>query len=437
LEKQLQFLHDPLENARARGHVISKRATLPGARALALLVGIPVAVLLGAQVTGAAPASEAGARTNSATFTDSTGEDAAAPDIRTIVVSNDNAGLITFRINVPNRPALTQDMIFDIWADTDNNPATGSPQFLGADYAIEIYRGAIGLFRWNGTTFSRSPGNPPASSLVYSWQGGATVRITATELGNTKAFKFSVWNTSGVGFDASGNPIFTNARTDIAPDTGTYAYQVVRGPRLKVVDFSPPFYVEAGSMVTASLELRDTVTGKRPSYDSVACRGTASGKAVRTRGYVRRGAAVCEYSLPVEAGGSTLRGSITVRSGGETVRRSFSTRVEKATIEVEIGKATQFPKQPRSGQRFYVAPAVFITVGANGKPERIMSGSVSCKATVGGQAVKTVEQRVLRAAGVRCVWDIPASAEGKVFVGKIRVTVEGTSVTKIFRFTVR
>src|SRR5437870_2602550 len=40
---------------------------------------------------------------NSATFQDSTGEDALAPDITTIVVSNDDAGMVSFRVNIPNR----------------------------------------------------------------------------------------------------------------------------------------------------------------------------------------------------------------------------------------------------------------------------------------------------------------------------------------------
>src|SRR4029453_7242971 len=75
---------------------------------------------------------------NSVTFPDSTGEDAAAPDITSVVVSNDDAGLITFQINVSNRPALAADMEFLILFDTDKNPNTGGSNFLGADYAIVL-----------------------------------------------------------------------------------------------------------------------------------------------------------------------------------------------------------------------------------------------------------------------------------------------------------
>jgi len=68
----------------------------------ALVVGVPVA-LGGSSHTAA----------NSQTFPDSIGEDASAPDITSIVVSNDDAGLITFQINVSNRPALTPDAAAD------------------------------------------------------------------------------------------------------------------------------------------------------------------------------------------------------------------------------------------------------------------------------------------------------------------------------------
>ena len=76
----------------------------------ALLVGVPAA--LGGSSHAAA---------NSATFNDSIGEDAAAPDITTVVVSNDDAGLITFQVNVSNRPTMTADMYLLLFLDTDQN----------------------------------------------------------------------------------------------------------------------------------------------------------------------------------------------------------------------------------------------------------------------------------------------------------------------------
>src|SRR3954447_15164449 len=91
---------------------------------------------------------------NSTTYPDSTGEDPAAPDITSVVVSNDDAGLITFQINLSNPPALTPDLSLIVFLDTDKNGSTGDTGSLGADYAILLLPGAVDLFQWNGTTYA-------------------------------------------------------------------------------------------------------------------------------------------------------------------------------------------------------------------------------------------------------------------------------------------
>ena len=63
-----------------------------------------------AAVIAVAPAGAA----NTVTYPDSTGENPAAPDITTIVVSNDDAGMITFKINIPNRAHCTRDILVDM-----------------------------------------------------------------------------------------------------------------------------------------------------------------------------------------------------------------------------------------------------------------------------------------------------------------------------------
>ena len=103
---------------------------------------------------------------NSQTFADSTGENPAAPDVTSIALSNDDAGLITFQINVSNRPALTQDMLFWVFLDTDGNPATGDTVADGADYLIQLIPGSVGLFHWNGSDFASTPSE---ATLVYSY----------------------------------------------------------------------------------------------------------------------------------------------------------------------------------------------------------------------------------------------------------------------------
>jgi hypothetical protein len=51
-------------------------------------------------------------------------------------------------------------MYFLIFIDADDNPANGDTDSLGADYAIDLEPGAVGLFHWNGTTYEPAPRRP-------------------------------------------------------------------------------------------------------------------------------------------------------------------------------------------------------------------------------------------------------------------------------------
>ena len=104
-----------------------------------LLLAIAVAVVAvptaasGALSGTAAPT---GIAANSTTYQDSAGENPAAPDITTLTTSNNDAGLVSFKIDIPNRPTLTQDLLLLVFVDTDANPQTGDPT-RGATSFIE------------------------------------------------------------------------------------------------------------------------------------------------------------------------------------------------------------------------------------------------------------------------------------------------------------
>ena len=145
----------------------------PLTRRPALVLAIAVAVIaLPAAASGAlsAPAAPSAIAANSTTYQDSAGENPAAPDITTLTVSNTDAGLVSFRIVIPNRATFSSDMLIALEIDTDNTATTGSPE--GTDYAIEIFQGEAALFRWDGTGFTRRPGDPPFTSLLFSYTGG-------------------------------------------------------------------------------------------------------------------------------------------------------------------------------------------------------------------------------------------------------------------------
>jgi hypothetical protein len=281
-----------------------------------LLVGVPAA--LGGSTRVAS---------NSATFADSIGEDPNAPDITSVVVSNDDAGLITIQINIGNRPTLTPDMFVLVFLDTDQNASTGAADFLGAEYAIELDPGAVSLFKWDGTDFVQAPSQ---TSLTYAYANGATIHISAADLGRTKAINFATIAASGVTNDASGNPVFDNVHRDAAPDPGhgAYAYQVLTRLVLTVTAFTTsPKPPRAGRAFSVSLAANENDTSGPVTSGTVSCAATLAGKrAAAATHAVTNGVATCVWRIPKTAKCRTMRGNITLTVQGVRVTRPFSAR---------------------------------------------------------------------------------------------------------------
>jgi hypothetical protein len=299
-------------------------------------IGITLAVgacLVVLPTAAAAPAGTARVAANSATFQDSTGEDPAAPDITNIVVSNDDAGIVSFRVNVPNRPTLGQDMLFEIWVDTDNNPATGSPDVGGADYVMQLVRGEISLYKWDGADYTRRFGDPSAVTMNFSYQAGLTARISAAELGNTKTFKFFVVAISGLVVDpVTGDLDGSNSKADVAPGggVGLYPFTVtIARPTLVVRGVTTtPRAPKAGQTFTMRMTAARSDTGAVLQNGRVTCVGRAG--TVRLRAQLARvqgGAVVCTWQIPANAKGKAFRGTVTVVFEGLRASRSFSRRI--------------------------------------------------------------------------------------------------------------
>jgi hypothetical protein len=296
---------------------------LPAVAAIALLAAVTGAA---SPLGGSAPAA------NSVTFNDSTGEDATAPDITTIVISNDDAGMLTFRINVPNRPALGQDMLYEIWVDTDNNPNTGSVDLAGVDYVMQLVQGEINLYRWDGSNFTRRFGDPSAVTLSFAYQGGLTARISAAELGNTKRFNFFVVAISGLVIDpVTGDLDDTNAKGDVAPGGGAGLFPftvVVAKPTLVVKKFgSAPARPAAGKPFALKLQVARSDTGALLQGGRVKCVGRIGTSALRGSGRFVGREAVCTWLIPPKAKGKTFRGTITITFEGLQATRSISRRI--------------------------------------------------------------------------------------------------------------
>jgi hypothetical protein len=265
---------------------------------------------------------------NSTTFNDSIAEDVDAPDISTVVISNDDAGSVTIQINISNRPALTPDMIVVIFLDTDQNSATGDPQLLGADYVIELDPGSVGLFQWSGTDYVSAASQ---TSLTYVYANGATIHVSASDLGKTKGFKFGVVAISGITTDATGNPDFTNIHRDAAPDPGHgfFSYSVLTKLILNVTAFTTsPKPAKAGRPFSVSLAANENDTAGPVQAGTVACAATIALKRIIAVSHVvANGVASCVWRIPKTAKGKTIRGTITLKVQGVQVTRPFSARI--------------------------------------------------------------------------------------------------------------
>jgi hypothetical protein len=301
-----------------------------------VLLTIALAIVaLPAAASGAfsSPSAPAAVAANSTTYTDSSGENPAAPDITTLTTSNTDAGMLSFRVNVPNRPTFAQDMLVVLFVDADNNTQTGDPDPLGqgVDYVVEVYGGEAALFRWDGTNFTRRAGDPPATSLIFSYQGGITINISAAELGNTRALKFSVLVFSGLTVDpTTGDLDFTNSVGDIAPAAGAglYQYQVVIARPTLLVRRVSAGKPTAGKPFTLRMRTARSDTGATVQNGRVTCVGRAGN--ARLRATVQRvvgGWATCTWNVPPNSKGKRFRGSVAIVFEGLRAAESFSGRI--------------------------------------------------------------------------------------------------------------
>jgi hypothetical protein len=290
---------------------------------------LAVSAFLLAVVPGAAFGKTSHATVNSQTYTDSTGEDANAPDITSLAVSNDDAGLITFKVNISNRPALTPDMTVLLFLDTDQKATTGDPSSLGADYAIELDPGSVALFQWNGSDYVAAAAQ---TSLTFAYDAtGATIRVNASDLGKTKGLNFAALAISGITTDANGNPDFTNSHQDSAPDPGHgfYNYKVIQKLTVSVVAFTTsPKPAKSAKNFSAGLAANESDTSGPVTSGTVGCNATVGLKPITPLGKsLKNGIAVCVWHLAKNAKGKTIRGTVTLTVQGVKVTRSFSAKI--------------------------------------------------------------------------------------------------------------
>src|SRR5262245_18262542 len=268
--------------------------------------------------------------------------------------------MVSFKVNVPNRAQLGQDMFAVLYVDTDSNVQTGSPDDGGADYAIELFRGEVQLYKWDGTGFTRRFGDPPSITLSYGYQAGVTFRISAAELGNTKKLNFYVIVVSGVTYDpTTGEPDFSTAVADVAPAGHLFPYQVITARPTLVVRrlFTTPKLPTAGKQFSLKVTAARSDTNAVIRNGRVTCVGRVGKTSLRAKvSRVVAGAVTCTWLIPKNAKGKQFRGSAAVVFEGLRATRSFSARIRESGSRGAT-RHRRFPRSRRRLQRYGVRHA--------------------------------------------------------------------------------
>jgi hypothetical protein len=183
--------------------------------AWALGVAGTACVLLLAPLAGAS---------NSSPYADGAADaPAAAPDLTSVHVANDDAGNIVFRISIPNRAALAYTDLVSLFIDADGKNGTGCARgTFGAEYTLDVLAGryVFGRCLRGSWDFGKRPASFGGSFA------GSTLTLTANrrDLGGTRRFDFRIGAASATGVD----PAY-----DFAPDIGTspWSYEVIAPPQ--------------------------------------------------------------------------------------------------------------------------------------------------------------------------------------------------------------
>jgi hypothetical protein len=252
-------------------------------------------ILALAALAGSGPAAAAGSKT----FTDPSGDSSGAPDVTQLVVSNDDNGQLTFAFTFSNRPTiLTGDDIVALGIDADRRGNTGNP--LGYEFILGFgFEGAqVEVGQWDGARFNF---DAPQTTLRAA-DGGRTISINRSELGNVGSFDFRV-ATEGSG------------ATDTAPEGGLaqiWTYELALRPQIVSIraGFVPgqPRSGRAFALAAPTLRLS---SGQQVAPQSYSCRATLAGRVLRATGR-------CRWTIPARSAGKRLVVIVTAAYGGVT-----------------------------------------------------------------------------------------------------------------------
>jgi hypothetical protein len=411
-------------------------------------------------------------------FSDSAGDDNAAPDITSVQVSESADRIVTIVVAIANYEALPTDSWFNVWFDVDSNQSTG---YAGDEMLVRyVATGTVELYEWDGVAMA----SRPATGLTGSFAARTlTLTVPTATLGPDSSF--------GVLAIGSRRQQIIQAQfvaSDFAPENG----------RVEFTGATPATLVDRGDDQDAAPDIAGvrvvdrkdgwiSVAVTTPNYatlsgasalwvavdsDNRAATGDVDAASELQVRYVR-GEATLERWDPSNGGWVPVLepGLVRARNSGNVVtvdlRRSvlgktkrFGFAVTTAAFDAESGvvlaldlapnsggfyryafanvafslAATRLfatPSEPRAGQSF----AVNLSVRRSDTNRAITSGTVTCRGSIRGTRLRG-SGRVVGGRG-RCVFGIPKSGAGGRLRGTITVRVDGRTVSRAFAYVVR
>jgi hypothetical protein len=285
-----------------------------------------LAAVVSAETAASAPSAATRQAGTAVTYRDAVGEDALAPDISSIVVAAGTPWELSFRVNIPNRQTLTDDMRLRIWLDTDHDLTTGlrAENVLGVDYFILVDRWELGLgvARLFACTESVCRGGPLVRS---SYAAGGSFSVSVAELGieRRQRLRFRIESSSGWVFDPVKGYDSTNVHADAAPDQGRFWTFDMRPLVVKSFDATPRT-PHAGARFVLRMSAIRTATG-RATAGKLGCMFSIAGAQLRpSKSAFGVGGAVCVFDIPRTAKTKRFRSSIVISIRGDRVRRSIA-----------------------------------------------------------------------------------------------------------------
>jgi hypothetical protein len=304
-----------------------------------------VALLAALSVTGAsapdATSAPAHAVAGSASFGDPTGDSGLAPDISGVTVSNDDHGLITFRISVLNRSSLGPDDAIAVPLGTDDPDLGSGVRSDGMNFVLVLEATGPSLLAWNGEEMVTV--DPPPGSVTGSFSDGvATITVLQEDLapGFPDMSVPIALTFYALGIAFTGNDVLAQ---DDAPDgDGIWNYRLSEPLRVVLTGFGADRTVKAGATLVALMGAAHTDTGAAVASGKIVCSARLGSTPLKAKArfvvrvvtspatgrVVRSPAAICSFKVPKQnSKGRTIRGSMSLRESGVRLSRSFTTRV--------------------------------------------------------------------------------------------------------------